>query len=58
MKKYQVICCGVTMNVCDTLLESIVHFKYYAKKFGIDNVDLISTDDNIQTIRLIIKMED
>ncbi|MBQ7903535.1 MAG: hypothetical protein IJ362_07380 [Oscillospiraceae bacterium] len=58
MKKYEILCCGVTVQACDTLVESIVHFKNYVKRFGIDNVDILSREDNIQTIRIIISKED
>lgn len=57
VSKYQVICCGVTVQACDTLSESIVYFKQYAKKFGLDNVSIVYPDDNIQTIKLIIVKE-
>lgn len=58
MKRYEILCHGITVHACDTLIESIVHFKSYAKKFGIDNVDIVGRDDNVQTIRIIIVKEE
>lgn len=58
MKKYQVYAHGVLVSANDTLIERMVHFKNYSKKFGLDNVDLTCKEDDIQTIRIIISKED
>lgn len=55
--RFEVVCCGVTVQACDTFSESIVYFKQYAKKYGVDNVSIVYPDDNIRTIKLIIVKE-
>lgn len=59
MIKYIVTCSGCTMSTHDSLIEAVVELKRYAKKFGIDNVFITASSDNIvQTIKLIISKED
>lgn len=59
MIKYTVICSGCTMSTHDSLIEAVVEFKRYAKKFGIDSVFITASSDNIiQIIKLIISKED
>ena len=58
MRKYTVCCFESVFSAHETLIEAMVVFKKMVKKFGIENVDIRCSDDNIQTIKIILVKEE